>query len=138
MLKLENHGPSFRTLLKMKGNVNRREALILHDDGNTDDFISEPFVESLGLELLSSHYIVTIAFKNQKYNCTKEVHDVNFSIKSFLQARIFLVAPLQGIDIILGMPFRKEFNPHIDYTTHTITFDYEGNYICLQAMFNNE
>ena len=138
MLKLECPRPSFHALLKMKGKVNGREALILHDDKSTHDFIYERFAQSLGLELLSSHYTVKAAFKNQKYNCTKEVHNVNLSIGSFVQARTFLVAPLQGIYMILGMPFRHEFNPRIDYTTLTITFDYEGNSICLQAMFKNE
>ena len=52
MPKLEAHILTLHTYLKMKGKVNGREALILHDDGSTHDFISERFAESLGLELL--------------------------------------------------------------------------------------
>ena len=56
----------------------------------------------------------------------------------FTQARNFLVAPLHGIDIILGMPFRHEFNPQIDYRTRSLTFDFNGKSICLQASFESE
>ena len=50
----------------MKGKVNGKDTLILHDDGSTYDFMSEHFAQRLGLDLVPSRYKVKASFKNQK------------------------------------------------------------------------
>ena len=83
MPKLDTHIPTFHTLLKMNGQVNGKDALILHDDGSTHDFRPEHFARSLRLQLVPSHYKVKAAFKNHKYNCTQKLHGVNLSIAPY-------------------------------------------------------
>lgn len=49
-----------------------------------------------------------------------------------------MVAPLHSIDIILGIPFRHEHNPHIDYLTHTMKFTFYGQQISLTSTSQDE
>ena len=93
------------TLLKLKGTIGGKDVTVLLDDGSSHDFISTCFASTLNHPITTSQFKVKTAFNNQKYNCTQQMENVEIAMANFTQTRTFLVAPLHGVDAILGMPF---------------------------------
>ncbi|WP_286497669.1 hypothetical protein, partial [Escherichia coli] len=63
---------------------------------------------------------------------------LNLCIKPLTETRDFLVAPLQGVDVILGMPWRHDYNPTIDYDTHRICLRKDNEDISIQCLIKGE
>ena len=61
------------------------------------------------------------------------VKGLQYQLGDFIESRDFLVAPLQNTNLILGIPWRHHFNPHMNYRKHTLTITHEGKTHILQA-----
>ena len=67
-------------LLKTKGKINGGLIIILHDDGSTHNFIYERTMKALNLHCTPSTFEVKVAFANTKYNCLKEVKNLEIEM----------------------------------------------------------
>ena len=132
-LLVPGKSPSIHALLCMQGTVCETEVCVLHDDGSSHDFLSEKLVRKLKLETTPSSYKVKSAFQGTRYNGTREIKGLEICIGDYKEKRDFLIAPLHSSDVILGMPFRHQHNPCIDYSSHTMTFDFNGHSVCLSS-----
>ena len=126
------------SLLRMKATIQDTSVSVLHDDGSTHDFISQRLAHKLNLTMSACPFKVKSAFQGTRFNGISMVSDLSITLGAFTQKRTFLVAPLQSTDVILGIPFRHEHNPAIDYRTHTMKFNFNGQSITLTSDAHDE
>ena len=107
-------------LLILKGHVRGHPARLLIDSGATHNFMSSTFVSKIGVPTQPT--------------CVTKVHLANGSVSSTARICVglavdlcpysvtadFLVTELGNYDVILGMPWLKSENPHIDFTHGTV------------------
>ena len=104
------------SLLRMPVSIDNSIFNLLHDE----------LARKLNLTLTPTHYKLKAAFQGTKHNCIHMVKALEYCVGDFVETRDFLVAPLQNCDMILGMPWRHQFNPTIDYDSHKMEFFHEG------------
>ena len=117
----------------MNAKIHDTNVSLLHDDGSTHDFISTRLAHKLNLPTVKSPFKVKSAFQGTCFNGVSMVLDLPITIGTFTQKHTFLVTPLHSTDVILGIPFRHEHNPHIDYRTHTMEFTFQGEHFTLEG-----
>ena len=110
-----------RKLLKLKGTIGGKGALILVDSGASSDFISETFVarHHLPATQVEQRQTVTLA-DGSKCETAKVVEEVGVQMGEYKDCLSFLSLPLTGYDAILGMPWLEKNNPKIDWVNRRI------------------
>ena len=117
-----------RVLLKAWGSLNNQRVLILFDPGSTDNFISLETADDLQIQpnRLGTPIQASAAFKGKDTNSTPIIGKLNLKIDSYKDSESFLMAPLEGCDVILGMPWHFKMHPIPDYVQKTLSFEYKG------------
>ena len=91
-----------RVLLKAWGSLNNQRVLILFDPGSTDNFISLETADDLQIQpnRLGTPIQASAAFKGKDTNSTPIIGKLNLKIDSYKDSESFLMAPLEGCDVI--------------------------------------
>lgn len=114
------------TLIKLHGTVAGSHAIFMVDCGATHSFIAQAYVDKLRISPLlrvedASGDTVTLADgRLQAAGGTAKSTPVR--IGSYTDAIDLTITDLAGYDVILGMSWLKEHNPHIDWRGATISF----------------
>ena len=58
---------------------------------------------------------------------------VRVHIQGYLDHLSFMVAPIQGADVILDIPWHKQVSPHIHYNKYVLTLQHEGKDMSISA-----
>lgn len=96
-------------------------AKILIDCGSTTNFISRSFVNKHTIPAATTHNATIVKLADGTvHNTCKLVTSFPLYINDRRLNENLLVFPIDTFDIILGMPFLKKYNPHIDWVTETI------------------
>ena len=111
------------SLIKLSGLVADHSAVFLLDCGATGNFISEGFVTRHRLVASSSSQqtLVSLADGSQ-HRSGSIVQSALVRIGTYEDRLSFVVLPLSGYDVILGMTWLKQYNPQIDWRSGTATF----------------
>ncbi|KAF3778102.1 hypothetical protein EJ110_NYTH44207 [Nymphaea thermarum] len=96
-----NKPNSFRVF----GRINGKNVLILLDNGATKNFLTEEAAKRCNISLKSSHPQTIIVGGGLRLKCLSEGKNMEVVIKKKSFKVDFLVIPLNGIDLILGMPW---------------------------------
>ncbi|KAF3784763.1 hypothetical protein EJ110_NYTH28681 [Nymphaea thermarum] len=94
-----NKPNSFRVF----GRINGKKVLILHDNGATRNFLTEEAAKKCNVSLQSSQPQTIIVGGGLRLKCLSEGKDMEVVIKKKPFKIDFLVIPLDGVDLILGM-----------------------------------
>ena len=117
-----------RQLLKGWGSLDSQRVLILFDPGSTDNFISLETADRLNIP--SGRLGVPInsssAFEGLTTTATPILGKMNLRMSAYKDRESFLLAPIEGCDVILGMPWHFRTHPIPDYVEKTMTFTHEG------------
>lgn len=97
-------------------------ATVLLDSGASRDFISSRFVADNSLPTSPLPGLLRVRLANGSLSTSALGCQLPFSISTYSDSRLFTITELQGYDIILGMPFLKQYNPVIDWQLSTVTF----------------
>lgn len=127
---------SAHSLLKTwGGQVKDHSALFLLDDGATHNFISYELAQSLGIatEDKGEAQEALGAFKCHEEKVYPLVGKLRIHIQGYLDHLSFMIAPIQGADVILGMPWHKQVNPRIDYAKNILTIQHKGRDVSISA-----
>ena len=121
-------------LLKFSATFKRgdsfKKGVIMVDGGSTGNFVAASFVHSCGYKLTPAAQPVAVRFANGVLAQSVATATVTFSTNGYRETLQAWVLPaLQGCDLILGMPWLKTHNPHINWRTHTITVTKPGGSI---------
>jgi len=103
-------------------NINKSITVLL-DCGATTNFISAKFVKQHQLitTLSVRKHVVSLPDGSTQI-ADQLVNKLTIYLPQLSVTTPLLVYPLQEYDCILGMPFLKKYNPHIDWYTGTLTF----------------
>ena len=114
---------SSRQLIKLKGVVAGRAAVILLDCGATGNFISSQFVSRhrLRTSVQAQSNVITLADGSQQESVAL-VEAASVGIGSYSDTLDFVSLPLSGYDVILGMTWFHHYNPKIDWKSQKIEF----------------
>ncbi|MCO5570439.1 hypothetical protein L7F22_024161 [Adiantum nelumboides] len=106
-------------------------SLILYDPGSIDNFISLDTTNRLNLSTDKLGTIVTsgFAFEGLTTNCTLVQEKLNLRIGMYKDQESFLMAPIEGCDVILGLPWHYPIHLIPDFVEKTLTLRVEGKKI---------
>ncbi|MCO5604404.1 hypothetical protein L7F22_058569 [Adiantum nelumboides] len=128
-----------RQLLKGWGSLNNQRVLILYDPGSTENFISLDTANCLNLstDKLGTPVTSGSAFEGLTTNCPPVQEKLNLRIGMYKDRESFLMAPIEGCDVILGMPWHYRIHPIPDFVEKTLTLPVEDKKIIVYADADN-
>jgi hypothetical protein len=115
-----------RQLLCLRGTICRHAAVFLVDSGSSGDFVSSDFVHRnhLFTETLSSQQQVKLA-DGSSVSTHVHVPHARLRVDSFTDSLALTALPLHcQYDAILGMPWLRKHNPHINWQEGTISIQH--------------
>src|SRR3954471_19645514 len=118
-------------MLTFNGIINKHSAKVLIDSSSSGNFVREKFANSIQLPLQLKHtpYQVKLADKTT-LDVNQAALRTELKIQDHRDTIDLDVLPLEGNDVILGKPWLRKHNPHIDWRQNKITFP--ANYDIIQ------
>jgi RNase H-like domain found in reverse transcriptase/Integrase zinc binding domain/Retroviral aspartyl protease/Chromo (CHRromatin Organisation MOdifier) domain len=122
------HPPSIFTLtsttqplIRIGGFVNHHPVTIFIDSGGSVNFVSSTFVQCHS-KIKAQPSNSTVALADGTTRPTSTVKSATIRIMTYTDDIDFVVCPLVGYDVILGMPWLSHYNPNIDWEHHEVSF----------------
>ena len=113
--------PSHVPLMKLEASVNSHSAQALIDCGATTNFIHESYVQQHQIPIATSAQVQTITLGDGSKRDTSYVTaPLPVRIGSMCDSIPFVVAPLAGCDVVLGMPWLQAHNPSINWKERSV------------------
>jgi hypothetical protein len=125
-----------RKLIKFQGYVAGQPASVLIDSGASGNFVSSSFVDrhQQHLPQKQSMGAETITLADGSQQPTQGmVPSVLLTIASYSNRVDLTSLPLAGYDVILGMPWLEEHNPHIHWQQKRVEFHFGGRHHQLES-----
>ena len=124
--------PPSSALIKLRGFVGSRPAVILVDSGATGNFVSSKFASTAKLVRMSGPPS-TASLANGQPQDASGVACTTLRIESYSDRMYFNVTDLAGYDVILGMPWLEQYDVKPDWRGKSVTFvDSKGKQHVLQ------
>ena len=114
MLTIQSLTTPRDNLIRLAGFVGPTPASILIDCGASGNFLSEGFATSHGLALSTSDKLVKLA-DGLARPAAGTARAVRVRVGTYVDALDLTVTQLGGYDVILGMPWLIEHEPHVDW-----------------------
>lgn len=115
-----------RKLIQLQGTVFGHQGRFLVDSGSSGNFISTSFVERHNLDQTPSFDSepslgVTLA-DGRRHRTHGTMIGAPLCVSTYQDQVDLHCLPLGGFDVILGLPWLEEVNPHIDWRERTLSF----------------
>ena len=111
------------SLLRLDGLVAGHVAQMLIDGGASDNFIAASWIAKVGcrssLILLPKPVTVTMP-DGQSFSSTHQLVNVVIKLGQYSGTATFLQLDMKAPEVIIGMPWLKENNPYINWTSGTV------------------
>lgn len=125
--------PPSSALIKLRGSIGSRPAVILIDSGATGNFVSSKFASTAKLALKAGPPSTASLANGQPQDASGVVCGVAVRIGSYTDRMSFNVTELSGYDVILGMPWLEQYDVKPDWRGKSVTFnDSKGKQHVLQ------
>ena len=97
----------------------------LVDSGASGNFMDEDFVNNLKLTTTKLNYSIRLTLADGKQSTggfiTHEIRNLQLTYGEHTEVISFLITKTPGTPVILGMPWLKKHNPHIDWVKKTVS-----------------
>lgn len=114
-------------LLKLRGRIDGREAVFLIDCGASCNFMAASFAERNHIATKRGRKRMTVTLADGTRKDTRStVQQAPMTIGAYSDRLNCICLPLQGYDVILGMPWLRRENPHIDWRSHRLIIQRES------------
>jgi RNase H-like domain found in reverse transcriptase/Reverse transcriptase (RNA-dependent DNA polymerase)/Integrase zinc binding domain/Chromo (CHRromatin Organisation MOdifier) domain/Retroviral aspartyl protease len=113
-------------LIKLVGLVDQHPVVVMVDSGSTGDFISDTYVSQHELHEYEYKHSKTVWLADGKQHTVSKYIECQLDIGDMSQSIQLAVLPLIGHDIILGTTWLQRHNPHINWSTGTVTVECNG------------
>src|SRR6202051_3891419 len=113
-------------LIKLVGLVDQHPVVVMVDSGSTGDFISDTYVSQHELHEYEYKHSKTVWLADGKQHTVSRYVECQLDIGDMSQSIQLAVLPLIGHDIILGTTWLQRHNPHINWSTGTVTVECNG------------
>ncbi|KAG7674175.1 hypothetical protein KSW81_006007 [Nannochloris sp. 'desiccata'] len=97
------------TLMYFTGKLGSSTVRFFIDTGAEGSFVSEALVRAKQLPLQRGRSLVVRAFDGSRHECKQVLGNISLSISEYRGTHSFVVAPLSGFDVILGMDWVDQF-----------------------------
>jgi len=120
------------TLLTFAGKLHGRPVKVLVDCGASSNFVSTTFVAQHGLETVPANkpFVVRLA-DGQRQACAEALPKSSLHIRRYKDKLDLHILPIKNFDVILGMPWLRQYKPYIDWDAGILTFDKGRTRCCL-------
>jgi hypothetical protein len=126
-----------RKLIRLHGRLASQPVVILIDSGSSGNFVSSAFVQKYRQFLpmpQTQAEVECITLADGSKQSTQGVFPaVPMSIASYSHRLDLSSLPLAGYDVILGMPWLEEHNPHIHWQSKRVDFHFRGQHHMLES-----
>ena len=112
------------SLFKLAGFVGRHPVVVLLDSGATGNFVSSNFVEKHQLTVVrsSSCHDTIKGYDGRSEQSGGTLCAAEVRIDAYLEPMDLTVVTLSGYDVILGMPWLEQHQPHFDWRGKSVAF----------------
>jgi hypothetical protein len=118
---LSVHGAT-HNLMVVIGHVGTNHVKILIDSGASHDFISAKLAAKLKVCMQDLGTPMRVRLANGSHSITKHHAQVSLNVgEDYKDRRSFVITALDGFDMVLGMPWLTQYDPHIRWSTQEIT-----------------
>jgi hypothetical protein len=115
--------PPSSALIKLRGLIGSRPAVILIDSGATGNFVSSKFASTAKLALTAGPPSTASLANGQPQDASGVACGVAVRIGSYTDRMSFNVTDLSGYDVILGMPWLEQYDVKPDWRGKSVTFN---------------
>ena len=120
--KLSMQG-THHNLMVVIGNVGTTNVKILIDSGASHDFMSAKLAAKLRVSMQELGTPMRVRLANGAHSITKHHAHVSLNVgDDYKDRRSFVITALDGFDMVLGMPWLAQYDPHIKWSTQEITY----------------
>ncbi len=132
-LAATNSPPQQRLFLR--GKVNGVQMTALIDSGSEQDFISKEFCQQQGLAVTaaSTGECITVQFPDGERRRSDATVVATVRLSNFKFQHRLHVLDITGYDVILGIPWLRQYNPDVDWSTHTVRLVHKSTQIVLHS-----
>jgi hypothetical protein len=124
--RISSHAMDSSELIRVKGYINRYPAVVMVDGGSTGNFIDSAYAKK---HELHSHKLGTaksVRLADGSTHICRSYVTVNLSMGNLKQLATLNVIPLDGYDVILGIPWLRLNNPEFNWKEGVISVNIDG------------
>ena len=127
-------------LCRAWGKVRDQNVLIFFDPGAKANFISPELASSLGIRAYEMGYTADagLACPGHSESVTPILGKLRLHIQSYVDAEEFYIMPLEGCDVLLGMPWLYRVHGILDSFKKTVTLEHRGKTHVLDVKLKGE
>ena len=119
----------------MRGRIKHQSIIVLVDSGSTHNFIDSAIVKRLNCPTQSISGLQVTVANGDTVKTQAACLALHWEVQGFHQVTDFLVLPLQGCDLVLGIQWLKTLGPIMwNFETLTMQFQTGNNMVLLKGL----
>ena len=127
--RISSHAMDSSELIRVKGYVNRYSAIVMVDGGSTGNFIDSAYVKRYELNTHKLGAAKSVRLADGSTHICRDYVTVNLRMGNLKQLATLNVIPLDGYDVILGIPWLRLNNPEFNWKEGIISVNIDGQMI---------
>src|SRR6202171_2511749 len=126
---ISSHAMDSSELIRIRGYVNRYPAIIMVDGGSTGNFIDRRYVLEHQLHTLKLGEAKSVRLADGRTHLCRSYVTCNVRMGNLKQLITLNIIPLDGYDVILGIPWLRLNNPEFNWKAGTVSVGIEGKMV---------
>ncbi|KAE8675396.1 C2H2 and C2HC zinc fingers superfamily protein, putative isoform 1 [Hibiscus syriacus] len=119
--------------LRIQGTIQGKPLNILIDSGSTHSFLTPTWADA-GIQINTAYPLAITVANGQQLFSSARCNKVKWEMQGHTFSHDFRLLKLGGSDMVLGVDWMKLFSPILmDFNNMTLSFDHEGEQICIQG-----
>lgn len=127
-------------LFKAWGKIRDQTALIFFESGATSNFISPDLACKLGIKTkeMGSMHEAAMAATGLSIPTTPIIGKLRVHVQYYVDSKDFYIMPLEGCDVIMGMPWFHRVKATTNFFDKKITFSFRGRNVVLDVKLKGD
>ena len=127
-------------LCRAWGKVRDQTALIFFDSGARANFITPELATQLGIrsEEMGTVHEASLAAPGHSVAVTPIIGKLRLHVQGYVDSEDFYIMPLEGCDVLLGMPWCHRVKAVVDTFNRKISLTHKGKSIILDVKLKGE
>ncbi|MCO5548042.1 hypothetical protein L7F22_001498 [Adiantum nelumboides] len=123
-------------LCRAWGQVRDHQSLVFFDPGARANFITPQLAEKMGIKMdeMGPAYTASMAAPGHEVAVTPLIGKLRLHIQGYVGLEEFFIMPLEGCDVLLGMPWFYNHKAVLESFNKTVTLEISDRKIVLDAM----
>src|ERR1700676_1894248 len=126
---ISSHAMDSSELIRIRGYVNRDPAIIMVDGGSTGNFIDRRYVLEHQLHTHKLGEAKSVRLADGRTHLCRSYVTCNVRMGNLKQLITLNIIPLDGYDVILGIPWLRLNNPEFNWKAGTVSASIEGEMV---------